>query len=120
MMMAAGTQLQALQAELRAFSRERDWGQFHTPKNLAMALGGEVGELLEQFQWLTAEESTSLGPDRAQAVAEELADIFIYLARLCDVLDIDLFQAAADKLAANDAKYPADKARGRADKYTEL
>jgi NTP pyrophosphatase (non-canonical NTP hydrolase) len=106
---------------LREFSAERDWDQFHTPKNLAMALPVEAAELLEVFQWLTPEQSADIKTDpvRSKRVAEELADILIYLVRLADVLGIDLNQAVADKLAANARKYPVDRARGSAAKYTE-
>jgi dCTP diphosphatase len=112
--------LLALKARLREFAEERDWTQFHTPKNLAMALAGEAGEVLEHFQWLTAEQSAA--PDAAlrDAVALELADVLMYLVRLADVLDVDLAAAAARKLAINAERYPADKARGRADKYDQL
>ncbi|MFE5584063.1 nucleotide pyrophosphohydrolase [Kitasatospora sp. NPDC056531] len=101
---------------------ERDWEQFHTPKNLAMALSGEVGELLELFQWLTPEQSSAVmaDPGRAQRVREEAADVLAYLLRFSDVLGIDLEQALIEKIAANRAKYPVHLARGRADKYTEL
>jgi len=112
--------LLALKARLREFAEERDWTQFHTPKNLAMALAGEAGEVLEHFQWLTAEQSAA--PDAALrgAVALELADVLMYLVRLADVLDVDLAAAAARKLAINAERYPAEKARGRADKYDQL
>ena len=111
-----------LRQRLRTFAAERDWEQFHSPKNLSMALAAEAGELLELFQWLTEEESRALvtsGDDLAR-VREELADILIYLVRLADQLGIDLEQAALDKIAANAEKYPVGKARGRATKYRDL
>jgi NTP pyrophosphatase (non-canonical NTP hydrolase) len=108
-----------LQQQLREFAAERDWDQFHSPKNLSMALIAEAAELVEHFQWLTQEQSRAL-PDRKQAeVAQELADIFIYLLRLADKLDIDLLQATQDKLRLNAEKYPAEHVRGSAKKYTE-
>lgn len=112
----------SLQKSLADFAAEREWEQFHTPKNLAMALAGESGELLEIFQWLTPEESTAVmdDPVRAPQVREEMADVFAYLLRLADVLDLDLEQALVEKIEANARKYPAHLARGRADKYTQL
>jgi dCTP diphosphatase len=107
---------------LRAFSDERDWDQFHTPKNLAMALSVEASELLEPFQWLTPDESRDVASDprRSAQVADELADVLIYLVRLADVLGIDLDLAVATKLAANADKYPVDRSRGSAAKYTDV
>ena len=112
--------LEQLRVQLAAFATERDWDQFHNPKNLAMALAGEVGELLEHFQWLTFEQSADLPPDTREEVALEAADVLLFLLRLCDKLDIDLAQAAERKLALNAKKYPVDKARGRAAKYDKL
>ncbi len=107
----------ALRLELREFARERDWEQFHNPKNLAMALAGEVGELLEIFQWLTPEQAAQvMDSDRAEDVADELADVFIYLARLADVVGVDLTTAAAAKLDRNERRFPAGRVRGRADR----
>jgi NTP pyrophosphatase (non-canonical NTP hydrolase) len=114
--------LTVLNARLLAFARERDWEQFHSPKNLAMALAGECGELLEHFQWLTESESAALIPEKRQAVAHELADILIYLIRLCQRLDIDPIAAAYEKIAINEARYPAHRVRGdarRADEYQD-
>ena len=112
--------LLALRDALRAFAEARDWGQFHTPKNLAMALIGEAAEVVEHFQWRTAEASAALpAADRAE-VALELADVLLYLVRLADVLGVDLADAAQRKLLINETRYPADKAHGRADKYTRL
>lgn len=112
--------LLALQKTLREFARERDWEQFHTPKNLATALSVEAAELLEHFQWLTDEQSRTLDDAKRTAVGEELADVLLYLLQLADKLDIDPLQAAERKLRLNADKYPADLARGRSDKYTEL
>jgi dCTP diphosphatase len=114
------TDLEALRTQLRAFAAARDWDQFHTPKNLAMALSVEAGELLEIFQWLTEEQSRSLSPVARAAAGDELADVLLYLIRIADTLDIDLIAAANRKLAANANKYPVDKARGNSKKYTEL
>ena len=112
--------LQALQKALREFARERDWEQFHSPKNLATALSVEAAELLEHFQWLTDEQSRTLDDAKRTAVGEELADVLLYLLQLADKLDIDPLQAAERKLRLNAEKYPAERARGRSDKYTEL
>lgn len=109
-----------LAAALRAFAAERDWEQFHTPKNLAAALAVEAGEVLEHFQWLTPEQSLALPAEDRGKVALELADVLLYLVRLADQTGVDLERAAWDKLALNAEKYPADKARGSARKYTEL
>jgi NTP pyrophosphatase (non-canonical NTP hydrolase) len=111
-----------LRLRLRDFVADRDWEQFHTPKNLVMALTGEVGELSEIFQWLTAEESSAVmaDPARAAHVREEIADVLAYLLRLADVLDVDLQAALHDKIASNASKYPVDAARGNAAKYTDL
>jgi len=105
---------------LRVFCEERDWDQFHSPKNLAMALIVEAAELVEHFQWLTEEESAVLPASKLAAVAQEVADVQIFLIRLADKLDIDLDEAVAAKMAVNEQKYPADKARGNALKYTEF
>jgi len=112
--------LQELADEVRAFGRERDWHVYHTPKNLAAALVVEAAELLEPFQWLSPEESQSLSPHKREAVRQEMADVLIYLVSLANVLEVDLLQAAEDKLAINARKYPVDKARGNAAKYNEL
>lgn len=105
---------------LRAFAAERDWNQFHTPKNLAMALTGEVGELVEHFQWLSAEQSAALQPGVRDEVALEMADVLLYLVRMADVLEIDLEQAAMRKIEINAGRYPAARARGSATKYDKL
>ena len=106
--------LDDLAHELRRFAAERDWEQFHTPKNLAISLAVEVGELLEHVQWGSdADIAARLqSPDGRAGVAEELADVLIYLVRLADVAGIDLLDAASAKLAANAARYPADEVRG--------
>ena len=114
------TELEKLRDKLRAFAAERDWDQFHSPKNLAMAMSVEVAELLEHFQWLTEEQSRRLPTDTLAAVNEEAADILLYLIRLSDKLGIDLIAAANKKIETNARKYPADKARGTSKKYTEL
>ncbi|HSO07293.1 MAG TPA: nucleotide pyrophosphohydrolase [Pelomicrobium sp.] len=112
--------LQELRARLRAFAAERDWDQFHNPKNLAMALAGEAGELLEHFQWLTLEQSANLPPDVLAEVELEIADVLLFLVRLADKLGIDPAAAAEKKLALNARKYPVDKSRGKATKYNKL
>jgi dCTP diphosphatase len=111
--------LTELQRRVAAFAAARDWDQFHSPKNLAMALSVEASELLEEFQWLTEEQSRSLDPERRERVRLEMADVLIYLLRLADKLDVDLPRAATDKLALNELKYPADRVRGDARKYTD-
>ncbi len=113
-------ELEDLREQLRAFAAERDWDQFHSPKNLAMALSAESGELLEIFQWLTEAQSRALSPEAQAAASEEIADVLLYLIRLADQLGIDPVAAARRKLVANAKKYPADKARGTSKKYTEL
>jgi dCTP diphosphatase len=110
-----------VKAHLRTFARERDWEKFHTPKNLVMALSGEVGELTELFQWLTPEESTRVmeDPGSAEAVRQELADVMIYVIRLLDSLGIDIEQALWRKLQANAGKYPVSRVKGKARKYAD-
>ena len=114
------TEFESLRDKLRDFAAERDWDQFHSPKNLAMALAGEAGELLETFQWLTEEQSRRPAPETLAAAGEEIADVLLYLVRLGDKLGIDPVAAAHAKLVANARKYPVDTARGNARKYTEL
>ena len=112
--------LDELNSKLLAFARERDWEQFHSPKNLSMALAGEAGELLEHFQWLSEEASTRLVVEKKDQVAMEMADILIYLIRLSERLDVDLVDAAYRKMAINQARYPAEEVRGdarRAEEY---
>lgn len=112
--------MQKLIKKVRAFARDRDWEQFHSPKNLAMALSVEVAEVVEHFQWLTQEESNRLDPAKINKISEEIGDVLIYLARLADRLGIDPVQAAEEKIRINEKKYPVEKARGLAAKYTEL
>lgn len=106
--------LTELNARLLRFARERDWEQFHSPKNLAMALAGEAGELLEHFQWLSEAQSQALDVEKRAQVALELADILIYLLRLSERLDVDLVEAAYRKIELNEQRYPADRVRGDA------
>lgn len=108
--------IDALQQRLAEFAAERDWEQFHSPKNLAMALAGEAGELLEAFQWLTEAQSANLDAAQKQAVAHELADVLIYLVRLADRLAVDLDAAVSEKMRINAEKYPVALARGSAAK----
>jgi len=112
--------LDYLKHRLRAFAEDRDWDKFHSPKNLSMALIAEAAELVEHFQWLTEKQSASLPEDKLAEVREELADILIYLVRIADKLGTDLFQAASQKIEKNETKYPIDKAKGTAKKYTEF
>ncbi len=116
----AGDRLALLRDRLRAFAAARDWEQFHAPKNLAIALSVEAAELLEHFQWVSEEGSRAMPADKLAAIDEEVADVFLYLIRLADVLQIDLVRAAERKIERNAQKYPVDKARGTARKYTEL
>ncbi len=116
----AARPLQPLVDALRAFAAERAWAPFHTPKNLASALSVEAAELLEHFQWLTAEQSQSLTADKKEQVAAEAADVFLYLLQLCDQLGIDLVAAAHAKMQVNAIKYPVPLSHGSAAKYTDL
>jgi len=109
-----------LRTAIRAFAQARDWEQFHTPKNLVMALSVENAELLEHFQWLTPEQSTRLDDKTKAEVAQEIGDVLIYLTRLADVLDIDPLQAAFDKIELNAVKYPVEKSKGNNTKYDKL
>ncbi|MEH6450316.1 MAG: nucleotide pyrophosphohydrolase [Oleispira sp.] len=111
--------LNQLQAYLRQFAKDRDWDQFHSPKNLSMALSVEVSELLENFQWLTEEQSYTLDQQQRAAVADEIADVQMYLARLADKLDINIGEAIEQKINKNEAKYPAELVKGSSKKYTE-
>ena len=111
--------LMMLRDKLRKFAEERDWDQFHSPKNLCMALMVEAAELMEHFQWLTEAQSGNLDPAKKSVVAEELADILLYLVRLSDKLGVDMPEAALHKLEKNAAKYPADRVRGSSKKYSE-
>ena len=104
---------------LRQFAKDRDWDQFHSPKNLVMALSVEASELLEHFQWLTEEQSAALEGKKRHEVAEEMVDVFLYLLRMADKLEIDLLDAASKKIEKNALKYPAEKVKGSSKKYTE-
>ena len=110
--------LRVLRARINAFVAERDWAQFHTPKNLAMAMIVEAAELVEQFQWDTPADSQVLTSEKREAVSHELADTFVYLLRIAEVLDIDLIAAAHQKIDLNAKKYPVEKAKGSNAKYT--
>jgi dCTP diphosphatase len=111
--------MENLVKELREFAKERDWEQFHSPKNLAMALVVEAAEIVEHFQWLTQEQSRSLPPDKLEEIKEEIADVMIFLTNLADKLGIDPIEVAREKIEKNKRNYPADKVRGKALKYTE-
>lgn len=111
--------LEQLRERLRKFAIERDWDQFHSPKNLSMALIAEVAELIEHFQWLTEEQSCNLSPEKLVEIELEIADIQIYLIRLADKLQVDVMTAVEKKLEINAQKYPPEKVRGSSKKYTE-
>ena len=111
--------LDNLREKINTFVAERDWAQFHSPKNLAMAMIVEAAELVEQFQWDTPQQSQQLSPEKRQAVSHELADTLVYLLRIAEVLEIDLIDAANQKIALNAIKYPVEKAKGSNAKYTE-
>jgi dCTP diphosphatase len=111
--------LDSLKEKLRDFAELRDWDQFHSPKNLSMALIAEAAELVEHFQWLTEDESAQLNEDKLEEVRQELADIQIYLIRIADKLGVDLIEAAEQKIKINEEKYPAEKVKGQHKKYTE-
>ncbi len=112
--------LHGLRDSLRSFVAARDWAQFHSPKSLACSLVIEASELLERFQWLTDEQSRQLSDEQRQAVAMEVGDVLIYLVEFCDLMGIEPLQAAREKLAVNERKYPVERARGNSRKYTEL
>ncbi len=111
--------MEDLRAAIGAFITERDWEQFHSPKNLAMALSVEVAEIAEHFQWLTEEQSHNLPPEKLTEIREEIGDVMIYLVELADKLGIDPVEAARAKVAINGQKYPAELVKGKASKYTE-
>lgn len=111
--------MEDLRSAIGTFIRERDWEQFHSPKNLAMALSVESSEIVEHFQWLTEEQSRNLHPKKLAEVREEVGDVMIYLTELADKLGIDPVEAAKAKLEINGQKYPADLVKGKASKYTE-
>ncbi len=110
--------IQELRTRLQQFADERDWNQFHSPKNLAMALCVEVAELMEHFQWLSEDQSNDLPEATRNEVAEEIADVQIYLVRLADRLGIDILQAAEDKIQENERKYPPCRVKGSSKKYS--
>lgn len=112
------TDLKDIRDRARAFAEDRDWDKFHSPKNLAMALSGEVGELLELFQWLTEEQSRNLTPEQQHKAAHEIADVQLYLVRLADKLGVDIHAAVTEKMSINEHRYPADIVRGSSQKYT--
>jgi len=112
--------IEVLRDKLRQFAADRDWDQFHSPKNLAMALSVEAAELLEHFQWLSDADSAAMSAEKRRKIREEVADVFLYLIRLADKLDIDLGSAATDKIKINAAKYPIETAHGSSKKYTDL
>jgi NTP pyrophosphatase (non-canonical NTP hydrolase) len=107
-----------IRATLATFTQEREWDQFHSPKNLVMALSVEVAELMEHFQWLTEQQSSNLGGDAVEAIAEEIADVQVYLLMLAEKLNIDILQSVNAKIIKNAAKYPSEKAKGKAQKYS--
>lgn len=112
-------QMKELETKIRQFVEAREWDRFHSPKNLAMALSVEAAELMEHFQWLTQTESLNLSQGKKEEVRDELGDILIYLVQIARKLEIDLVQAAHQKVAKNILKYPTDRVRGKASKYTE-
>ena len=116
------TTLAELKTRVLAFARERDWEQFHAPKNLSMALAAEAGELMEHFLWADPESSRRIAqePARRAKIEEELADVVIYALEFANMTGLDVAAAIERKMARNAEKYPVEKARGRADKYTEL
>ena len=111
--------IKQIQQQLSKFASDRDWEQFHTPKNLTMALSVEASELVEIFQWLTPDQSSNLSDKQMVAIEEEVADVAIYLLRLCDVLDINLSDVVENKIKVNDEKYPVDLSKGNAKKYNQ-
>jgi dCTP diphosphatase len=111
--------MEGLREAIGTFIEERDWEQFHSPKNLAMALSVEVSEIVEHFQWLTEEQSRNLPPEKLAEVSQEIGDVMIYLTELAEKLGIDPVEAARAKLEINGQKYPAELAKGKASKYTE-
>jgi dCTP diphosphatase len=118
----SATTVAELKTRLLAFVRERDWEQFHSPKNLSMALAAESGELMEHFLWATPEQSLAVATDpvKRSKIADELADVVIYALEFANITGLDVAAAIETKMASNAKKYPVEKARGRADKYTEL
>ena len=113
------SEVQQLTLALRKFAQDRDWEQFHSPKNLSMALSVEASELLEHFQWMNGQASYALGEAKHKLVSYEVADIFIYLIRICDQLNIDLIEVTKEKMAINEERYPIEKVKGSYKKYSE-
>ena len=111
--------IEELKLKLKEFAQVRDWEQFHSPKNLSMALSVEASELLEHFQWMTEQDSSELSPQRHAAVAFEMADIFIFLLRLSDQLNIDLMEMTKRKMELNEKRYPVEKVKSSSKKYNE-
>jgi dCTP diphosphatase len=109
----------AVQESIRAFVREREWDRFHSPKNLAMALSVECAELVEHFQWTTEDDSRHPPPDRREAIGDEIADVFVYLSRIAQVLELDLLELVERKMLKNAAKYPVERVKGSSKKYSE-
>jgi NTP pyrophosphatase (non-canonical NTP hydrolase) len=118
----SSTTLAEIKTRVLAFARERDWEQFHAPKNLSMALAAEAGELMEHFLWATSEASRTIAQDAAKRrkIEEELADVVIYALEFANMTGIDVAAVIETKMAANAAKYPVEKAKGRSEKYTDL
>ena len=113
------SEVNELMLALRKFAKDRDWEQFHSPKNLSMALSVEAAELLEHFQWAAEEATYKLADAKHKLVAYELADIFIYILRLCDQLNVDLVNVTKEKMAINEQRYPVSKVKGSSKKYSE-
>lgn len=111
--------LESVRKRLREFAAVRDWDQFHSPKNLSMALSVEASELVECFQWLTEEQSHALNAEQLAAVTDEIADVQLYLIRLADKVGVDIAAAIEQKIKKNEAKYPAEKVKGSSKKYSE-
>jgi NTP pyrophosphatase (non-canonical NTP hydrolase) len=118
--MAMPTELESIKLRLREFAKERDWDQFHSPKNFSMAMIVECAELVEHFQWLTDEQSKNLSTETLDEVSLEMADIMIYLIRLADKLEVDLLETVNRKMKMNAEKYPIEKSKGLATKYNKL
>jgi len=113
-------EIRELKSAITRFADERNWKQFHNPKNLVMALSVEVAEIMEHLQWLTPEESMNLDQDKKTRIEQEIGDVFIYLLRLCDILEVDPVIAAREKMKINSLKYPVEKAKDNAKKYNEF
>lgn len=111
--------IDAIKARINQFVEDRDWSQFHSPKNLAMAMIVEAAELVEHFQWMTEQESKNLDQEKKEQIGQELSDTFVYLLRIAEVCEIDLIDAVNKKIELNEKKYPIDKAKGSNAKYTE-